>query len=143
MPRVHFVHENVTVEAQGGKLLSEVAAAHGIDVCRQTFGWTRVGGYAVWVRGDRGSLSPPTLWERLMGVKGWRRLANRARVLGDVHVWTQQGLGGRLGGSREIDPPGRPTVDRAAERHGEDAAGTAAHPYGHPSALESGPRPEV
>jgi hypothetical protein len=61
-------------------------------------------------------------------------------VLGDVRVWTQQGLGGRLGGSRKIDQPPRPTVDRAVERHPEDAAGTAAHPYGHPSAVEPGKR---
>jgi hypothetical protein len=142
MPRVHFVHENVTVEVARGSLLSEVAAAQGIDVCRQTLGWTRVGGYAVWVQGVRGSVTPPTLWERLMGVPGWRRLANHTRVLGDVRVWTQQGLGGRLGGSRPIDPPAKPTVDQTAERHGEDAAGTAAHPYGHPGALEPGPRAE-
>ena len=155
MPKVHFVQENVTVEAAAGTLLSEVAAKHGIAVCRQSFGWTRVGGYSVWVKGEPGCLSPPTLVERLYRCHGWRRLADRARVLGDVQVWTQQGIGGRLGGSRKIDAPARPTEDSSAERHPEDASGTAAHPYGHPSALEpgkaavpenasgAGPRPEV
>jgi hypothetical protein len=138
MPKVHFVQENVTVEAAAGSLISEVAAANGIAVCRQTFGWTSVGGYSVWVQGEPGSLSPPTLWERLLRVKGWRRHANRARVLRDVRIWTQQGLGGRLGGTRKIDPPARPTEDAEAERHPDNEAGTAANPYGHPSALEAG-----
>ena len=144
MPKVHFVQENLTVEAEAGRRLSDVAKDHGVSVCRQLLGWTGVGNYTVWVKGEAGCVSPPTLWERLLGLHGWRRLANRTRVLGDVMVWTQQGASGRLGGTRTIDAPPSPSVDPAAARHAPDAAGTAQFPYGHPSALDKGAtRPEA
>lgn len=134
MPKVQFVHESVTVDVERGRLLSDVAKELGIPVCRQSWGWTGVGDYTVWVQGEPGCLSPKTLRERFLG--GWRRLANRARVLGDVRVWTQQGLGSRNGGTRPIDPAPNPSADAQAERHAPNAAGTAAHPYGDPGAID-------
>jgi hypothetical protein len=140
MPRVHFVHENVTVEVDKGRRLSDIAKERGIAVCRQTLGWTGIGDYTVWVDGAPGATSSPTFWERLKGVKGWRRLANHTRIEGDVRVWTQQGIGSRLGGTRNIDDIPNPTEDSSLVRSEHGAAGTAWCPLGHPSAVGKGDR---
>jgi hypothetical protein len=142
MPTVHFVNEHLTVEAEPGRRLSDIAAEQGILVCRELLGWTRWGDYSVWVKGDAGALSPRTLGERLRGVTGWRRLANHARVLGDVQVWTQQGLGTRNGGSRKIDAVPHAAAEPAARRKVEDEVGTALHPFGHPTAIGRGKPPD-
>src|SRR5262249_46645928 len=83
-----------------------------------------------WVKGEPGSVSPPTLIEKLLGARGWKRHANRARILGDVSVWTQQGLADRLRFPRPVSPPPRPATDPTAPRKPIDAAGTAAFPFG-------------
>jgi hypothetical protein len=139
MPKVQFVNENVTVDVERGRLLSDVAKELGIPICRQSFGWTGVGDYTIWVQGEPGSASPKTLGERLKRMTGWRRQANRARVLGDLRVWTQQGLASRNDFARNIDAVPNPSSDPAALRHAADEAGTSAHPYGDPSALDPGP----
>jgi hypothetical protein len=141
MPTVHFVNENLTVEAESGRRLSEIAAEHGILVCREVLGWTRWGDYSVWVKGEEAALSPRTWGERMRGVSGLRRLANHTRVLGDVQVWTQQGLGSRNGGTRQIDPLPQAAADPAARRAAQDEAGTALHPLGHPAAIGRGKQP--
>jgi len=140
MPKVHFVHEHITAEVESGRLLSAVAQELGIPTCRKTAYNTLVGNHTVWVQGEPGALSPRTLWERLWRLRGWRRFANRARVLGDVQVWTQQGLDGQQAVIGSIDPPPQPVSDADAPRHEPSAAGTAHCPYGHPKAVGKGTR---
>ncbi len=142
MPKVTFVNEHREVEVDQGSLISEAAAQLGIDVCREHFVGTNFGNKSVWVDGDTGCLSEPTFFERVFGrCKGQRRLANRARVLKDCKVWTQQGMSGRTGRDRTIDPAPRPTEDES-ERfdHEHSTAGTAWNVYGHPKTIGSGTR---
>ncbi|WP_437779526.1 hypothetical protein [Sorangium sp. So ce1097] len=143
MPRVTFVNEHMTVEAEPGRLLSEIASAHGIAVCRETFRGTGIGDYTCWVKGEPGATSPPTFVERLLGAKGQRRMANRTRVLGDVQVWTQAGPGNRLRAPRPIAPPPSPATDPEAPRKPIDASGSAAFPYGDPRAVGKGTREPI
>ncbi len=140
MPKVHFVNEHRSVDVTAGRKLSDIAKELGIEVCRMTLAGTAIGDHTVWVRGQPGSVSPPTLWERLMGCKGSRRLANRTKVNGDVSVWTQQGIGSRVGGQRDLLPNPQPLTDESAPRHVRDAAGTAHCPYGHPREVGKGTR---
>lgn len=139
MAKVTFVNEHRTVEVASGRLISDVADELGIQVCREEFAGTGLGDYTVWVKG---SVSAPGFWERLRGVSGWRRHANRTRVLGDVEVWTQPGLGSRLTAPRPVSKPPNPTDDPDAPRfdHEHDAAGTAWNPFGHPKAVGRGER---
>lgn len=141
MPKVTFVNEHRVVEVEKGRLISDVAKELGIPVCREAFAGTGIGDYTVWVRGDEASVTPPTFLEKLLGARGWRRFANRVRVLGDIEVWTQPGLGNRLGSPRPVSPPPRPSSDPAARRKPVDAAGSAAFPYGDPRAVGQGTRP--
>jgi len=142
MPKVTFVNEHREVEVAQGSLISEAAAKLGIDVCREHFVGTDFGNKSVWVDGEDGCLSEPTLFERWWGrCKGQRRLANRARVLKDCKVWTQQGMSGRTGQERDIDPAPRPSEDEAIRfDHEHSTAGTAWNVYGHPKTIGSGTR---
>ena len=143
MPQVNFVNECRVIDVPAGRLLSEIARDHGVAVARLHFARTRIGNYTVWIQGEPGAVSPPGLFERLLGSgKGWKRLANRTRVLGDVRVWTQQGIATRVGVQREIASPPRPSDDASAERfdHEHDPAGTAWNPFGHPRAVGRGVR---
>ncbi|MGK3976214.1 hypothetical protein WMF38_31475 [Sorangium sp. So ce118] len=143
MPRITFVNEHRTVETEPGRLLSDIAAEVGIAVCRETFRGTGIGDYTCWVKGEPGATSPPTFLERLLGAKGQRRMANRARVLGDVQVWTQAGPGNRLRTPRPIAPPPSPATDPEAPRKPIDASGSAAFPYGDPRAVGQGKREPI
>ncbi len=143
MPKVTFVNENRTVEVDAGRKISDVAAELGIAVCREEFAGTGIGNYTVWVKGSDGCVSPPGFWERLRGVRGWRRLANRTKILGDVQIFTQGGLGDRLRAPRPVTAPPTPKTDTEAARLGVSAAGTAAFPYGHPQAIGKGERDAV
>ncbi|AUX48553.1 uncharacterized protein SOCE26_100910 [Sorangium cellulosum] len=143
MPRVTFVNEHRTVETEPGRLLSDIAAELGIAVCRETFRGTGIGDYTCWVKGDPDATSPPTFWEKLRGARGQRRMANRTRVLGDVHVWTQAGPGNRLRTPRPIAPPPSPATDPDAPRKPIDASGSAAFPYGDPRAVGQGKREPI
>jgi hypothetical protein len=143
MPKVTFVNEHRTVEVPQGRKLSDIAAELGIAVCREPFHGLAVGNWTVWIKGADGAVSPPTFVEKLLGAKGWRRLANRAQILGDVEVWTQGGLPDRLRSPRPIAPPPSPATDPTAPRKVIDAAGTAAFPYGHPQAVGKGQRAAV
>jgi hypothetical protein len=143
MPRVTFVVEHRQIEVEAGRRISDVAAELGIECCREELAGSRFGNWTVWVQGDNGCLSPPDWYERwVMRVKGWRRAANRARILGDCKIWTQQGIGTRLRAPRPLDAAARPTEDPRAERfdHAHNAAGTAWNPYGHPKAVGRGAR---
>ena len=143
MPKVTFVNENRTVEVASGRFISDVAAELGIAVCREEFAGTGIGNYSVWIKGADGCVSPPGFWEKLRGVRGWRRLANKTKILGDVEVFTQSGLRDRLRAPRPVTAPPTPKTDPEARRLGESAAGTAAFPGGHPHAIGKGTRDAV
>ena len=143
MPKVTFVNEHRTIEVEKGRLLSEVASDVGIEVCRAHFAGIGFGDYSVWIRGEDAAVSPAGFFERFFGgAKGWRRQANRTRVLGDVEVWTAA-IGGRLRTPRPIASPPRPSSDKDARRMAADASGTAAFPYGNPLAIGKGERTPV
>ena len=115
MPKVTFINEARTVEVDAGRTISDVAAELGIDVCREEFVGTGFGNYSVWVKGPDGCVSPPGFWEKLLGgAGGWRRQANRARILGDMEIYTQAGLGDRLRAPRPVAAPPTPKTDPAA-----------------------------
>jgi hypothetical protein len=142
MPKIMFVCEHREVEVDPGRLISDVARELGIAVCREEFAGTGLGDYTVWVKGDDGCVSPLTFYERwIKRCKGWRRMANRTRILGDCRIWTQPGIGSRLGTPRPLAPDARAGVD-GSERfdHEHNAAGTAWNPYGHPHAVGKGTR---
>lgn len=142
MPRVTFVNEHRTVEVAQGRLISDAAAELGIKVCREAFIGTGIGDYTVWVKGEPGSLSEPGFLEKLFGIRGTKRYANRARILGDVQVWTQPGVDDRLRSPRPVAAPPRPSED-GSERLPIDASGSAAFPYGNPQAVGKGERPAI
>jgi hypothetical protein len=143
MPTVNFVNEHRVIEVVPGRLVSDVAAELGIPVCREEFAGTGIGNYTVWVRGEPGSVSPPTFFEKLFGARGWKRFANRTRILGNVEIWTQAGLADRLRSPRPIAPPPSPATDKTAARLPIDASGSAAFPYGDPRAVGRGTRDAV
>jgi hypothetical protein len=143
MPKVTFVNENRTIDVNAGRKISDVAAELGIAVCREEFAGTGIGNYTVWVKGADGCVSPPSFWEKLSGVRGWRRLANRTKILGDVEIFTQAGLRDRLRAPRPVTAPPTPKTDPEARRLGVSAAGTAAFPGGNPLAVGKGNREPV
>jgi hypothetical protein len=143
MPKVTFVNENRTVEVEPGRKISDVAAELGIAVCREEFVGTGIGNYTVWVKGPDGCVSAPGFWEKLSGIRGWRRLANKTKILGDVEIFTQAGLGDRLRAPRPITAPPTPKTDPTAPRLGVSAAGTAAFPGGNPLAIGQGKREAI
>lgn len=143
MPKVTFVNEHRTVEVAPGRKLSDIAAELGIAVCREAFLGSGIGDWSVYIKGEAGTLSPPTFLEKLLGVKGWRRLANRTKVLGDVEVWTAGGLPDRLRAPRPVSPVPNTAKDPSSPRKPIDAAGTAAFPYGHPQAVGKGQREAI
>lgn len=143
MPKVTFVNEHRTIEVEPGRLISDVANELGIAVCREAFANTGIGNYTVWVKGEPGCVSPVTFMEKLLGVRGWKRHANRARILGDVQVWTQMGLRDRLQAPRPVSPSPSPATDKTAARKPIDATGTAAFPFGDPREVGLGERKPV
>jgi len=143
MPKVTFVNENRTVEVASGRKISDIAAELGIVVCAESFRGTGIGDWTVYVKGAAGALTEPTFLEKLIGIKGMRRLANRVKVLGDVEIWTLGGLPDRLRSPRPISPPPNASKDPDVKRKPIDAAATAAYPYGHPHAVGKGTREPV
>jgi hypothetical protein len=143
MPKVHFINEARTTEVAPGRTIQDIAAELGIPVCREEFVGTGIGDKTVWVKGEEGALSPPDFWERRNGARGMKRFADKARVLGDVEVWTQAAIGDRLRSPRPVDAPPRPRFDPEAQRLGVSAAGTAAFPYGNPLAVGKGERDAI
>jgi hypothetical protein len=142
MPRVTFVNEHREVQVERGRLLSDIAEELSIAVVRAEFAHTGVGDSTVWIAGAEGCVSPPTWYERwIKRCKGQRRLASRARVLGDCKVWTQQGIGSRAGVQRTLEPAPRAGEDGSEKLdHAHSPAGTAWNPYGHPKAVGGGTR---
>jgi hypothetical protein len=142
MPKVTFVNENRTVEVASGRKISDVAAELGIAVCREEFAGTGIGNYTVWIKGADGCVSPPGFWEK-RSISGMRRLANKAKILGDVEIFTQAGLRDRLRAPRPITAPPTPKTDPEARRLGVSSAGTAAFPGGNPQAVGKGTREAI
>ncbi len=143
MPTVLFVNEHRQVEVDSGKKISDVAADLGIQVCRNHIAGLRFGDWTVWVDGDPGCVSPPTLFERIVKrCKGQRRMANRTRIMGDCRVWTAQGMSSRAGASRPIAEAPNPVDDDDAERfaHADNDVGTSWNVYGHPAVVGKGER---
>jgi ferredoxin len=104
MPKVMFVNEVITVQAEAGKTLKEIADAAGVNLfegfwadrfyrCRNDSGHCLGSGCRVWVtERSPGALSPRTVWERIRPThSGTIRLACQAVVKGDVDVRTQPG----------------------------------------------------
>lgn len=143
MPKVTFINEHRTVEVASGRKISDIAAELGIVVCREAFRGSGLGDWTVYVKCADGALTPPTFMEKLLGIRGWSRLANRTKVLGDCEIWTAGGLPDRLRAPRPIAPVPNPSKDPEAKRKPLDAAATAAFPYGHPSAVGKGAREAI
>lgn len=104
MPKVMFLNEVVTVQADQGKTIKEIADAAGVNLfegfwadrfyrCKNDSGHCLGSGCRVWVtERTPGALSPRTLWERIRPTHfGTIRLACQAVVQGDVDVRTQPG----------------------------------------------------
>jgi ferredoxin len=148
MPKVTFVNEARIVEVDKGRNIRDVALECGIDVnnaedflgvnCRGRGFCTSC---LCWVEESTpGAAGPRSFMERLRALTGWKRLACRTRLDGDVKVFTMPGAHDRARRQRPVSPPPRPTVDPTAARKPIDAASTTAFPYGHPSAVASGTR---
>jgi ferredoxin len=148
MPKVTFVNEARVVEAEVGSNVRDVALSCGIDVNNsEEFLSVNCGGRGLcsscvcWVEESApGAAGPRTFMERLRALRGWRRLACRTHLEGDVKVFTHPGQHERTRKQRPISPPPRPTVDPSAARKPLDASSSTAYPYGHPSAVASGTR---
>lgn len=141
VPKVFFVNEHREVEVDSGRVISDVAEDLGIAV-KRTAGIGFFPDYTIWVRGEDGSTSPMTWFERVIKrCKGWRRMADETLVLGNIEVWTQQGIGYRLAQSRPLSKPARAGEDGSARfDHKNNPASTAWNHYGHPKAVGSGTR---
>lgn len=149
MPRVVFVNEHRVVDAELGKSVRDVARDAGVAIDVSRFrGALSCGGHGVcraclvWVEEvTPGAAGPRSLVERLRGLRGWRRLACRARVLGDLKVYSIPAAATRVGKPRTIASVPSPVLDPSARRKPDDAASTAVHVHGHPSAVGRGVTP--
>lgn len=149
MPKVVFVNEHRVVDVPAGRSVWEAAREAGvaIDVHRFQGGFS-CGGHGVcraclcWVEeGEPGAAGPRSLMERMRGLRGWRRLACRAQVNGPLKVYSVPAAAERVNVPRSIAPPPSPVADPSAPRKPADAASTAEHLYGHPSAVGRGGAP--
>jgi ferredoxin len=151
VPKVVFVNEHRIVEAAAGSRVRDVAREAGVAIDAKRFrGVVSCGGLGVcraclcWVEESApGAAGPRSLIERLRGLRGWRRLGCRAKVLGDLKVYSVPAAANRVGQPRLIAPPPSPVRDPAAPRKPDDAASTAAHIHGHPSAVGRGLGPAI
>lgn len=125
MPKIFFQKEVREIEVPKGSNLRKVALANGISIDRpQLFGVT-CGGIGVcgvckvWVRErEKGATNPRGFMERGMFMRffdGWRRLACRVEVQGDIDVWTSPGEPDRIGTARTIEPPPSPVAEARAK----------------------------
>ncbi|HEY2513720.1 MAG TPA: 2Fe-2S iron-sulfur cluster binding domain-containing protein [Polyangiaceae bacterium] len=151
MPKVVFVNEHRVVDVPAGRSVWDAAREAGVtlDVHRFQGGYS-CGGHGVcraclcWVEeGEAGAAGPRSWLERLRGLRGWRRLACRARVNGPLKVYSVPAAAERVNVARPIAPPPSPVADPSAPRKPEDAASTAAHLYGHPAAVGRGGEPSA
>jgi ferredoxin len=146
VPKITFVNEHLTVDVEPGKNVRDVARANGVALDVNRFrGTFNCGGRGVctacvcWVEeGAPGAAGPRSWLEKVRGLTGWRRLACRTSVQGDVRVFTMPAAGNRVAMPRSIAPPPSPTTDESAPRKPIDAASTAEHIHGHPSKVGRG-----
>lgn len=105
MPKVSFLNEAITVDAEKGQSIKEVAEANGVNLFEGFWAeyhdrWMPLpcsgrgicfgAGCRLWV--VKGEVSHRTLKERIRPThRGAIRLACQARVVGDVEVRTQPG----------------------------------------------------
>ncbi len=148
MPKVLFVNECRAVDARAGQSVREVAREAGVALDAHRFrGAVSCGGRGLcraclcWIEESAPGAAGPRAWmERVRGLRGWRRLACRARVLGDLQVYSLPAAANRGGAPRVIADPPRPTVDATVRAKPDDAASTARFVHGHPSAIGRGER---
>lgn len=148
MPKVTFVNEARVVEVDKGSSVRDVALECGIAINNsEDFLGVNCGGRGLcttclcWVEESApGAAGPLTFMEKLRALRGWRRLACRTRVEGDVKVFTLPGGADRARQQRPVSPPPRPTVDPSARRGNVSAASSAQFPLGHPKEVASGTR---
>ena len=135
MPKVHFLNEIVTVEAQPGQTIQEVAEAHGIMLHRGFWTWANCRGLGlcgsckVWTRPlVPNALSEKGFLEKVKpNVRGQIRVGCLARILGDCEVRTKPG-GPPAVRSTEWAPDPRPSrwkqrLSGSPAEEGDDADG--------------------
>ncbi len=140
MPKVSFLNEVITVDAEKGKSILEVAQSAGVNLFEGFWAdyWDRWlglwcsgsgrcpgAGCRVWV--VRGDVSPRTLKERIRPThRGAIRLACQARVVGDVEVRTQPGALEYTQSSKwDPDPAPSRWKDRTIGKDSKGGAGEA------------------
>lgn len=146
MPKITFVNEHRVIEVESGRNVRDVARDANIAIDANRFhGVWSCGGHGMcsacvcWIdESTPGAGGPRSVLEKLRGLKGWRRLACRTRVTGDVKVFTMPAAGNRVGVARPIDASPSPVVDPNAPRKKPDAAATAEFIHGHPSMIGEG-----
>jgi ferredoxin len=136
MPKVTFLNEALTVEAEAGKTIKEVADACGVNLftgfwrsyhCKGK-GRCLGSGCRVWAMGPDAALSPRTWKERIRPTnKGAVRLACQARVQGDIEVRTMPGAL-EFTQNAKWDPDAAPSrwLDRTMGKEAPAADGDAA-----------------
>ncbi len=146
MSKVTFVNEHRVVDAAPGASVRAAAKEAGValDVARFQ-GALSCGGLGIcracrcWGEESAPGAGGPRTWvERLRGLNGWRRLACRTRVTADVKVYSIPAAANRVAQPRSIAAVPSPVHDPSAPRKPNDAASTAAHVHGHPSAVGRG-----
>ncbi len=150
MPTITFVNEHRSVEVPSGESVYAAARASGVALDVSRFrGTFECGGRGLcracvcWVEESApGVAGARSFLEKLRGLVGWRRLACRTRLTGDVRVFTMPAAGNRVGVARPIAAAPTPTTDASAPRKPIDAASTAEHVHGHPSMIGRGAAPE-
>jgi len=146
VPKVLFVNEHRSVEIAVGTSVRDAAREAGVSLDTARFrGGLSCGGLGIcraclcWVEPSAPeAVGERMFFERLRGLTGWRRLACRAQVRGDLKVYSLPAADDRVGKARAIEAPPSPVADPAARRKPDDAASTAAHVHGHPSAIGRG-----
>jgi ferredoxin len=147
MPKITFVNEHRIAEVEEGRSVRDVARELGIDLNVSPFYGLSCGGNGLcatcmcWIdESTPGAAGPKSFMERIRALRGWRRLACRTKIAGDLKVWTFPGGDERTRKQRPISPPPRPTSDPSAARKPINESSSTAFPYGHPAAVASGTR---
>lgn len=120
MPKIFFQKEFLEIEVPKGSNLRKAAHEAGISIDRPQLFGASCGGLGicgvckVWVRErEPRATNPRGFMERGMFLRffdGWRRLACKVEVLGDIDVWTSPGEADRIGTARTIEKPPSPVA---------------------------------
>jgi rhodanese-related sulfurtransferase/ferredoxin len=116
MPQVYFFYQRKRVTCQEGQTIQEVARAHDISISNGTANGFNCHGLGLCkscrvrvIKTDH--LSPPSWLERLKILPNPWRQACKARILGDITVWTQGDFPTRLPPGPEETRAGHPAGD--------------------------------